>query len=450
MDGVSDIVGLAGELGVGVLRVTYLAAPWLVFGLVAAGLIRALIPDRVVARWLGGEAGPDKKGGNKGGSGGAGDEGGGGGRAGGNGGGWGGVVRAAVVGTPLPLCSCGVVPAAIGLRRQGAGKPATVSFLVSTPENGADSIALTYALMGPVMAVARPIAGLISAIVAGGLTILLGRRGGPDAALPVAAPAERPNPAEVALACCAYEPGEDRSEPAEPAEPAGSDGSCCGVEEKAACCGDDRPVASCCSGPGAPDEDPIQRPGGVTARVGRGLRYALSTMIDDLAPWLILGLVIAGAVEAFVPAGVLAEWGSGPLAMLAMALVGVPMYVCATSFTPVGASLLTAGVSPGAVLVLLLAGPATNIGTVGIVKRELGGGALAAYLVGVIGSAVVLGLLLDFSVGLWGWEVALSAGSASHPAPGWLATGSLVALGVILVRPLRDAIFNAIGRLFAG
>ena len=77
------------------------------------------------------------------------------------------ISKAAVLGAPLPLCSCGVIPAALGLRKAGASKPATASFLVSTPETGVDSISITYALMGPLMAVVRPVAALVSAVSAG-------------------------------------------------------------------------------------------------------------------------------------------------------------------------------------------------------------------------------------------------------------------------------------------
>ena len=126
------------------------AAPWLVLGVVAAGLIHVLLPEGLLGKWLGGAgAGP--------------------------------VVKAALIGAPLPLCSCGVLPAAVGLRREGASKGATVSFLIATPETGPDSVAVSYALLGPFMAVVRPIAAVLSAVFAGLLTLGLtwGEAGAP-------------------------------------------------------------------------------------------------------------------------------------------------------------------------------------------------------------------------------------------------------------------------------
>lgn len=358
-----SIVDIATRIGVGVWDVSLAAAPWLLLGLVFAGVIRAWLPDRLVARWLGGQ-------------------------------GVGAVIRAAIIGTPLPLCSCGVVPAAIGLRRQGASKPSTVSFLVSTPENGADSIALTYALMGPVMAIARPVAALLASIVAGVLTLLL-------------------------------------SDPDEPRGPTESDEEPC--EHHAA-----MPGASCCH---TNDAEPTRGP---VARLIEGVRYAFTTLLDDLAIWLAVGVGLAGVLAGLVPPDALAEWGSGPLAMLAMAVVGVPIYVCATSFTPVGASLLVAGVSPGAVLVLLLAGPATNIGTIGIVKRELGGRALAAYLFGVIAMSIGAGVALDAIVSSTGLSVADQAGHEHAVFPAWVSIAAAAVIIVLAIRPLRRAVFGAI------
>ncbi len=114
------------------------SAPWLLLGFSVAGLIKALVPADYLSRHLGGNSS------------------------------WT-TVKAALIGAPLPLCSCGVVPAALSLRKSGASKNATVAFLVSTPETGVDSVSVSYALLGPVMAIVRPIAAICSAIVAGSL-----------------------------------------------------------------------------------------------------------------------------------------------------------------------------------------------------------------------------------------------------------------------------------------
>ncbi|MFO7593749.1 MAG: SO_0444 family Cu/Zn efflux transporter [Pseudomonadota bacterium] len=325
------------------------AAPWLLLGLVAAGLIKAWVPESLLSRWLGG-SGP-----------------------------WP-VTKAALIGAPLPLCSCGVLPAALSLHREGASRPSTISFLIATPETGVDSIALSYALLGPVMAVVRPIAAIFSAIFTGLLTTLI----------PVAAPAVEPV----------------------------AGGSCCG-----------------CS------THPPTQPGKLTATL-QGLRYAAGDILDDIALWLFIGILLAGAVATWVPPMTLAEWGSGLPAMLIMLLVGVPMYICATASTPLAAALLLAGVSPGTVLVFLLAGPATNIATLAVVRKELGTAVLAIYLLGIALSSIGLGLLLDILLGRWGIDVVAQLGEGGELIPAWLAWGSAVILVVLAIRPIRRYLFS--------
>jgi uncharacterized membrane protein YraQ (UPF0718 family) len=322
------------------------AAPWLVLGLVAAGLVKAWVPESAMQRWLGGR------------------------------GLWP-VTRAALVGAPLPLCSCGVLPAAIGLRRAGASRGSTVSFLIATPETGVDSVAVTYALMGPFMTVIRPVSAIISAIVTGALAGL--------------AP-ERPAPA--------------------PEERAGScGGGCC---------------SSTCSGAASPSPSAGQK-------TAAGLRYAVTDILDDIAPWLGVGLLLGGALLTFVPPNAMADWGSGPLAMAVMVLVGVPMYICATASTPLAAALLVAGVSPGTVLVFLLAGPATNLATIAMVRRELGGWVTIAYMAGITASSIGLGLLTDMLVRALAFDIQVQSAEAGEMMPAavtWVA-GLLLAVAAI-------------------
>lgn len=341
------------------------AAPWLLLGLVAAGLIKAWVPETVMQQWLGGH------------------------------GLWA-VTKAALVGAPLPLCSCGVLPAAIGLRRAGASRGSTVSFLIATPETGVDSVAVTYALMGPFMAVIRPVAAVVSAIATG------------------------------LLAGLAPEP---RSAAGEQTE---SSGSCGG-----GCCGN-----TCSNAVSQPVPSAVQK--SVT-----GLRYALTDILDDIAPWLGIGLVLGGALLTFVPPNALAEWGSGPLAMLVMLLVGIPMYICATASTPLAAALLIAGVSPGTVLVFLLAGPATNIATVALVRRELGGAVTLAYLMGIALTSIGLGLLMDMLIGKFGIDVQVQLAGDQEivPAAGAWAAGLLLFVAALpLVRRIMFQAWQTLGR----
>jgi len=347
------------------------AAPWLLLGLVMAGAIRAWLPTRAIAARLGGS-------------------------------GLAPVATAALIGAPLPLCSCGVLPAAFGLRRAGASRAATASFLVSTPETGVDSIALSWALLGPFFAIVRPLAALASAIATG---LAVGRfapdRGG----------------AVQVRAAALFD-----------AEHAHGDGG--------------RPHEH---GHGHGHEHEHGHGHGHAASrttLRAGLRYAFTDLLDDLAPWLGVGLLAAGAIVTLVPPAALAAWGGGVFAMLLMLAVAVPMYVCATASTPIAHAMLHAGVSPGTTLVFLLAGPATNIASLALLRRELGGRATAVYVAGVSFSALALGLLLDAVWASLGVAL-LSAGHAHddshvHALPLWLSAPALaLLLGLALRRVVR-------------
>ena len=313
------------------LAVSLDAAPWLLFGLIVAGLIKVLIPVAWLNRWLGGPGIMP-------------------------------VINAALLGTPLPLCSCSVVPAALAIRRSGATRGATTSFLIATPENGADSIALSYALLGPVLMIARPVAAIVIAVATGfSVSLFVGESDHT---------ASKSNDTESNTqtpSCC-------ESEKPEP--------------EKKSCC---------CSGGS-------QSTCSTKARIDFKAMFvecyqSMKSLFDDIAFWLMVGLLLAALINTFVSQGQIASWGSGLPAMVLMVLVGIPMYICATSSTPVAASMLIAGVSPGTVLVFLLAGPATNLGTVGIIRKELGNKTAAIYLIGVAVGSIAFGLGLDALIG---------------------------------------------------
>ncbi len=346
------------------MRLYLEAAPWLVLGLIAAGLIKAWVADDRLGRWLGGR-GP-----------------------------WA-VLKAALIGAPLPLCSCGVLPAALGLRRAGASREATLSFLIATPETGPDSIAISYALLGPFLAIVRPLAAIVSAVFTGLSSLLIDD----DTARPPAAGAD----ARTASSCCASATSE------------GQGSACCGDT-----CGDADP--------------PLPGP---LARTWQGLRYAFSSIVDDLSPWLAIGLLLAALVATLVPPLAMAEWGSGFGAKLLMLLVGVPMYVCATASTPIAAGLLLAGISPGTVLVFLLAGPATNIATIMVIRREMGNATMTAYLAGIAIASIVLGIGVDWLARVLDIDILAQLGEAGEVLPQWLAVASGLLLLVFAIRPLR-------------
>jgi hypothetical protein len=254
-----------------------------------------------------------------------------------------GVVKASLFGIPLPLCSCSVIPVASSIRKQGASKGAFVSFLISTPETGIDSIAISYALLGPLWAIVRPVAAFVTALTAGALV-------------------DRIDPASASTR------GHARENP-------GGNGACA---ESRACA--DRP------------------PTIAGRRITAALRYGLVDMIADLSPWLVGGFLLAGLATAAIPDGFLQSYvGTGLSAMLVMLIVGLPLYVCSTSSTPIAAALIARGLSPGAALVFLLVGPATNIVTMVVVSRDVGRRGLAIYLLTIAVVAVAFGLLIDLT-----------------------------------------------------
>lgn len=229
---------------------------------------------------------------------------------------------ASLVGAPLPLCSCSVVPVAASLRKAGASKGATSAFLVATPETGVDSISVTYGMLDPLMTIVRPVASVLSAVLTGmgvNLFVKRGRDNEPRAGLEEEAPKH----------CCSSDDEESH-----------------GDHEHAA-----------------------PQPG----LVRRALRYAFVDMLDDLTGALFVGILLSGLITVLIPDGAFdSELLRGPGGMFLMLLIGVPLYVCAASSTPIAATLILKGLSPGAALVFLLAGPATNIATLAVMSRYLG------------------------------------------------------------------------------
>lgn len=358
------------------IEVSLEAAPWLLFGLIAAGLIKVWIPESFMKRVLGGK------------------------------GTWP-VIKGAIVGAPLPLCSCGVLPAAIGLRRSGASDGATLSFLVATPETGVDSIGVSYVLLGPFMTVVRVIAAVMSPIITGMLAVLvLGRE---KQIIPEG---------ESVSSCCS---SGCSSEP----EPI--------IEVASSCCS-----SGSCAIENTSSENETESK--FWSRNISGLKYALSDIWDDISYWLLFGVAMAAVLATFFPDQALAEWGSGLPAMILMLLVGIPMYICATASTPLAAGLLIAGISPGTVLVLLLAGPATNMATIAILFKEMGRNTVIVYLIGISISSIGFGLLTDYVVAANGIDISAQIEGATEIVPQWIALVSIAILITSSIKPLRRRI----------
>jgi uncharacterized membrane protein YraQ (UPF0718 family) len=298
------------------------------------------------------------------------------------------VFKAALLGIPLPLCSCGVLPAAAGLRKQGANKGATAAFLISTPESGVDSIAITWALLDPVMTLARPVAAFTTAVAAGISENLLG-------------PGKEDAVADPDLTC---------------------------------------PVDGCCEGLDCPPEEHALHHT-FSEKIRAGLKFAMTDVWGDIATWLFVGLLLAGVIVAIVPEDMMGRFlGGGLPSMLLMLAVGIPLYICATASTPIAAALILKGVSPGAALVFLLAGPATNVTSLTVLLRILGKRATAIYLSMIALFAVLFGLAVDQVYGLLGIEASAMVGQAAEWVPPWAQFLGALTLLALSVRPVSRSL----------
>jgi uncharacterized membrane protein YraQ (UPF0718 family) len=291
-------------------------SPYLLFGFLVAGILSMLVSQRLVERHLGGR------------------------------GIWP-VLKASLLGVPLPLCSCGVIPVSMSLHKHGAGKGSTISFLISTPQTGMDSILVTLSLLGPIFAIFRPIAAFVTGIIGGVLVDLLN---------PVSKEGQ-PVPAKCTDEC--YGGAENR-------------------------------------------------------KIARGLKFAFVTLPGDIGGAMLAGLVIAAFISVLVPDDFFAEkLGTGIFAMVVMMIMGIPMYVCASASVPIAAALILKGLTPGAALVFLMTGPATNAATFVTIWKTLGRATAITYLATIAGCSLLSGIVLDYIIG------GVSSGATAH-YHGWM------------------------------
>lgn len=269
-------------------------SPYLLFGFAVAGILKVLIPTSFVQKHLGGR------------------------------GIWP-IIKSSLFGVPLPLCSCGVIPVAMSLRKRGASPGATVAFLLSTPQTGADNIFVIWSLLGTVFMIASPIVALITGIIGGIAVDLFDHR---ESAIP---------------------------------ETENDDNS---AENK--------------------------------NRFRIGFEHAFITLPQDIGVAMVIGLVIAAIISVVVPDDFFTEKISPGLSqMILMMLVGIPLYVCATASVPIAAALIAKGLSPGAALVFLMTGPATNAASLVIIWKILGRRTAIIYILTVAVCALSAGLILD-------------------------------------------------------
>lgn len=313
-------------------------SPYLILGFLIAGLLNVVISQERVSKYLG------KKG----------------------------IwtsIKAALIGVPLPLCSCGVIPTGIAFHKNGASKGATTSFLISTPQTGVDSILMTYSMMNLPWAIIRPIIAFITGVIGGSITDLSSQ-----------AQTEKNTVSEA-------------------------------VNTK--------------------ENSPV---------LIRLFKYAFITFFSDISRQLLLGILIAVIITVFVPQSFFTAYMSNQiLNMLIILVASIPLYVCATGSVPIAAALLAAGVTPGAVLVFLMAGPATNAATITVLWKSLGKKTTLLYLVSIIGGALIFGILMDYFLNpTWFTSLGMSAGHVHGEEASWIAIiSSIVLIGLIIFVELR-------------
>lgn len=273
-------------------------SPYLLLGFLLAGLMHSFIPGRYYTKFLAKKSFRS-------------------------------VINAALFGIPLPLCSCGVIPTAMSLRKEGASKGAVASFLIATPQTGVDSIIATFSLMGLPFAIVRPIAALLTAVFGGAMVNTT----------------------------------DDCKE--KPVETNGKHND--------------------------------HKHEGFIDKLREALEYAYIEMMEDIGKWLVIGLVIAGLITVFVPAEMFAIFNGNTLAsMLLVLCIALPMYLCATGSIPIAVALMMKGLTPGAALVLLMAGPACNFASMLVIRKVLGVRTLITYLASIIVGSIAFGYMIDY------------------------------------------------------
>jgi len=308
-------------------------APYLLLGFLFAGLLKVYLPQNLMNKYLGKSS-------------------------------FSSVLNASLLGIPLPLCSCGVLPAGISLYNNGASKGSSVSFLISTPQTGVDSILVTWSMLGLPFALIRPIAALFTGLAGGVATNKFEKN-------------STHKKKEVKTGAMNFKPKKT---------------------------------------------------------LKAVIDYAFFEMVADIAKWLVIGLLIAAFISVAIPDNFFTEFKlTGLLGMLIILLVSIPLYVCATSSVPIAAVLLLKGLSPGTLLVFLMAGPATNAATMTVIGKNFGKKTLFIYLAALISGSILFGLAIDYLLpGNW-FAPILGMGGHQHGfLPDWFKIISALLLAFLI------------------
>ena len=311
-------------------------SPYLLLGLLIAGILHEFVPQRIYREQLSGNNFRS-------------------------------VLLATLLGIPLPLCSCGVIPTAMSLRHSNASKGATTAFLISTPQTGVDSIMATASLMGIPFAIIRPLVALITALIGGTIVNIFNK--------------------------------EDE-----------------GNKESNTLSQEDRHKS-------------------LGKKIIGALNYGFIEMLQDIGKWIVIGLVVAAIITVLLPEDFFIQYSSNPiLNMLLILLLSIPMYLCATGSIPIAAALMLKGLSPGAALVLLMAGPVTNMASILVINKVLGRKTLLIYLITIIIGAFTFGLIIDYILPSEWFTATISTHSAACCSIGtaWWKIASTIIFTILL------------------
>jgi uncharacterized membrane protein YraQ (UPF0718 family) len=256
------------------------------------------------------------------------------------------IIKASLFGIPLPICSCGVIPVAASLKKEGASKSATLSFLVSTPTTGADSILASYSLLGPLFAIFRPLAAFITGVTIGVLNFIFNR---------------------------------------EPLEK---------IHKK---------------------HHHSRNELDIKSKITEVFKYGFVELAEDIGKWLVIGVLIGGVLTVAIPQEFIEkflpyQW----MHFIIMLGIALPLYVCATGSIPIAAAFLQMGFSPGAALVFLIAGPATNTVTLSFVRSKLGKRAFFLYIISIVSISLIAGIVFNYVFAILGGELSIISPHGEH------------------------------------
>ncbi len=381
------------------------------------------------------------------------------------------VVKASVLGVPLPLCSCGVVPTAMYLGKSGASKGAVVSFLTSTPQTGVDSIIATYGMIGPLFAFYRAISAFFSGIISGVVTNIFCKKdviqydgvattcgcSHEDETVHVESSCCSHEQARVESSCCSHEHEQTHVESSccsHEHEQTHVESSCCSHEHEqthveSSCCSHEHEHAhvesSCCSHEHehahvessccSHEHEEVNENLGFIAKLKVAFTYAFGEFLDEIAYHFVIGLLIAALISTLLPESILSSITNPVFSMLLMVVIGIPMYICSTASIPIAVSLMMKGISPGAAFVFLFAGPVTNMASLVLLTKTLGKKVVSIYLGSAAVCAILFGLIFDYIITQSGYVVNMFAHGHEHEMPLYM-TVVAVFFGVLVAKSL--------------